>query len=190
MKLASLAIVLIAGLSCQPPAWADDQDVARAARERGVTAPFDEILAAARAVVPARTELLDATLLPNSGRPMVEVFLREQTGGRVVSVVVDARVAEVVSISGRAADAGAGRIGLPGPPAPAGDAWAGARNATGQGSGRSGEARGRGADDAGRRGSGPSPDGRSNPGGRGEPGGKGGRGGEGRSGDGRGGARP
>lgn len=180
MKLRFPASLLIVSLLGLPHAFAEEQDAARAARERGITAPFEQILAAARAAVPARTDLLDATLLSNGNRPMVEVFLRERNGGRVVSVIVDGRAAEVVSVSGRA----------PGP-----DPWAGARTpdrpgreAGSQPAGdrrdRAGEGRDRG-ERAGPPDRGPDGRGGGDRGGEEGRGGNGGRGGEGgRGGDG------
>lgn len=91
-------VLVVAGLLLPLCASAQDQDDARAARERGATAPFARILAAARQAVSPRAELLDAAMLPDGGRSLVEVFLRERDG-RVVSVIVDGQVARVVRVS-------------------------------------------------------------------------------------------
>lgn len=181
MKPFVLSILLFSSLVCHGPALADDQDAARAARERGVTVPFEQILAAARATVSTRTDLLDATLLPNADRQLVEVFLRERTGGQIVSVVVDGRTAEIVSVSGRAAE---------GRPASrsdklARDPWQGVRSGVEPSDREPGEARGKGPEPNGRSGDGRGGRaGQGGPGGgRGDPGGPGG-------GRGKGGARP
>lgn len=112
MILNPRAIFVVAGLLLPLSASAQDQDDARAARERGALAPFAEILAAAQQAVSPRAELLDAALLPNRRRSLVEVFMRERDG-RVVSVVVDGRAARVVRVSR------GDREGKPSPP-PAG----------------------------------------------------------------------
>lgn len=91
-------VLVVAGLLLPLCASAQDQDDARAARERGATAPFAQILAAARQAVSPRAELLDAAMLPDRGRSLVEVFLRERDG-RVVSVIVDGQAARVVRVS-------------------------------------------------------------------------------------------
>ncbi|WP_282609556.1 hypothetical protein [Pelagibius sp. Alg239-R121] len=81
-------------------AQAADQDLARKAREQGVTAPFSKILSAARSAVAEQAIMLDAVLRHGRDRLLVDVYFREDDG-RVVAVTIDGKSVDVVNVSGR-----------------------------------------------------------------------------------------
>jgi uncharacterized membrane protein YgcG len=137
------AVLVVAGLLLPLFASAQDQDDARAARERGAIAPFAQILAAAREAVSPRAVLLDAAMVPDHERSLVEVLMRERDG-RVISVVVDGLAAQVVQVSRGDREAGRGPKAGNGPPSSSQIGRAGRDPARNSGRGKDSDRGGRG----------------------------------------------
>ncbi len=101
MKEFRLICALILGSLTATIAFAQDQNAARDARKQGTTAPFNEILTAARAALNTRVSLLDAVLHNGQDRVLVEVFFRDGEG-HTLAVLVDGADAAVIGIDGAA----------------------------------------------------------------------------------------
>ncbi len=94
-KYVTLAIMLFVATA----ASAQDQDLARIAREQGVTVSFEEILHAARSVAGQQAQLLDAELGNLDGRILVNVYFRGPYG-QIMSIQVDGKDKSIISTTG------------------------------------------------------------------------------------------
>lgn len=96
-SLAGLLLAVATGVGGGNLAHAQDQELAREARSKGVVAPFGQLLARARSVAGLNTKLLDAKMAKRGNSVQVDMYLRT-FGGDVVTVRLDGQDGRVLSV--------------------------------------------------------------------------------------------